>query len=93
MVVFKAFTEEFKLARVFIADWMAAYAPLKLKLPLWRPANAYARVLFAASKLVVKPVVWGGVPYVIVVRVWVALVTAVWIVVRLLYSLYMEDPA
>jgi hypothetical protein len=34
MVVFKAFTEEFKLARVFIADWMAAYAPLKLKLPL-----------------------------------------------------------
>ena len=32
--VFIAFTEEFKVSRVFIADWIAAYAPPKLKLPL-----------------------------------------------------------
>ena len=32
--LFIVFTEEFKLERVFIADWIAAYAPLKLKLPL-----------------------------------------------------------
>jgi hypothetical protein len=34
MVPFKVFTEEFKASREFIADWIAAYAPLKLKLPL-----------------------------------------------------------
>jgi hypothetical protein len=83
MVAFKVFTEEFKLERVFIADWIAAYAPLKLKLPLWRPANANARVLFAWSKVVVKPEVevCVGELYVIVVRVWVDVVKQVWIAV------------
>jgi len=87
MVAFKVFTEEFKLERVFIADWIAAYAPLKLKLPLWRPANAYARVLFAWIKVVVKPEVevCVGELYVIVVRVWVDVLKLVWIAVSYVY--------
>ncbi len=86
MVLFKLFTEVFKEAKFYIADWIAAYAPLKLKLPLWRPANAYARVLFAWSKVVVKPEVeievCVEVPDVILVMFWAAVVTAFWIVVR-----------
>ena len=87
MLSFKLFTEEFKSAKFYIADWIAAYAPLKLKLPLWRPANAYARVLFAWSKVVVKPEVevCVGVLYVIVARVWVDVLKLVWIAVSYVY--------
>ena len=87
MEAFKVFTEEFKLERVFIADWIAAYAPLKLKLPLWRPENAYARVLFASIKVVVKPEVevCVGEFYVIYVRVWVDVLKLVWIAVSYVY--------
>ena len=81
------FTEAFKESRVFIADWIAAYAPLKLKLPLWRPAYAYARVLFAAIKVVVKPEVEVCVEVLdpIEERLWVAVVKADWIAVSYVY--------
>jgi hypothetical protein len=87
MVVFKLFIEEFKVSRVYIADWIASYAALKLKLPLWRPANAYARVLFAWSKVLVKPEVevCVEVPDVILLRVSVAVVTADWIAFSFVY--------
>jgi hypothetical protein len=94
MVAFKVFTEEFKVSREFIADWIAAYAPLKLKLPLWRPANAYARVLFAWIKVVVKPEVEVCVEVleVIELRFWVAVVTAVWIAASVVFSESRADP-
>ncbi len=87
MVAFKLLKEEFKVSRVFIADWIAAYAPLKLKLPLWRAANAYARVLFAWIKAVLEPEVevCVEVPDVILVMVWAAVVTAYWIAVSFVY--------
>ena len=83
MEAFKLLKEEFKSAKFYIADWIAAYAPLKLKLPLWRPANAYARVLFAWIKVVLEPEVevCVEVPDVILVMFWAAVVTAFWIAV------------
>ena len=76
------------MTKVFIADWIAAYAALKLKFPLWRPSNAYARVLFAAIKVVLKPEVEVCVEEsdVKLERDCVAYVKAVWIAVRLVYS-------
>ena len=83
MLSFKVFTEEFKAAKFYIADWIAAFASFKLMSPLWRPANAYERASFAWSKVVVKPEVevCVGVLEVIKLRFWVAVVKAVWIAV------------
>jgi hypothetical protein len=87
MEEFKVFTEEFKAAKFYIADWIAAFAAFKLMSPLWRPANAYERASFAWSKVVVKPEVevCVGELYVIVVRVWVAVLKLVWIAVSFVY--------
>ena len=87
MEAFKLLKEEFKSAKFYIADWIAAFAAFKLMSPLWRPANAYERASFAWSKAVVKPEVevCVEVPDVILMMFWAAVVTACWIAVSFVY--------
>ena len=68
MAEFKLFTEEFKVARAFIADTIAACAPLKVKSPLWKSANAFARALLAGIQVALMPEVCAEVPDAILLR-------------------------